>query len=69
MNERIEQLAKEAGYAAPEMAERMNRFAELMAGDFIELVRDVLRDEDSPLTYAAASALQAKIRQTYGLNL
>ena len=39
MNERIRELMLEAGYAAPEIAGRANKFAELIVKECMELTK------------------------------
>jgi hypothetical protein len=43
------------------------KFAELIINHATECVRDVLRDEDSELTYAAATQVQTKIKEFFGV--
>ena len=43
------------------------KFAELIINHATECVRDVLRDENSELTYAAATQVQNKIKQFFGV--
>jgi hypothetical protein len=40
MNERLKQLMQEAGYAAPELAGRANKLAELIVRKCLELAHD-----------------------------
>ena len=47
--------------------EQIQKFAELIINHAIECVRDVLRDEDSELTYAAATQVQTKIKEFFGV--
>jgi hypothetical protein len=81
MNERIKELAEQAGieftYDPTETPVRafaecwedeLAKFAELIVGHAIECVRDVLRDENSDLSYDAASQVQNRIREYFGLN-
>ena len=44
MNERIKQLTLEAGYAAPELASRANKFAELIVRECQVALHPMLRD-------------------------
>jgi hypothetical protein len=46
----------------------LEKFAELIIGHATECVRDVLRDEDSDLTYAAASQVQNRIKEFFGVE-
>ena len=48
--------------------ESAKRFAELIVGHAIECVRDVLRDENSDLSYVAASQVQKRIREHFGVE-
>jgi len=78
MSERIRQLAEQAttivdtvnsqGYSSSYAKFDREKFAELIIGHAIECVRDVLRDEDSDLTYAAASQVQNRIKQHFGVE-
>ena len=80
MNERIKALAEQAGeYAAqnatgdwevgPNYQDLFNKkFAELIIGHATECVRDVLRDENSDLTYTAASQVQKRIKEYFGVE-
>ena len=38
MNKRLQELMREAGYAAPELAGRANRLAELIVGECIDII-------------------------------
>jgi hypothetical protein len=78
MNERILKLAKEAGMRSPDLfkltvshmsTDTLEKFAELIVGHAIECVRDVLRDENSDLSYGAASQVQNRIKQHFGVEL
>ncbi len=51
MNERIRELMLEAGYAAPEIAGRANKFAELLLDDVIGLVKLWERDSRNHVSY------------------
>lgn len=44
------------------------KFAELIIGHATECVRDVLRDENSDLTYTAASQVQNRIKEHFGVK-
>jgi len=44
MNERIKQLMLEAGYAAPEIAGRANKLAELVVKECVRVVDDTLTE-------------------------
>jgi hypothetical protein len=45
MNERLKELMLEAGYAAPELAGRANKFAELIVRECAELFPRTFTDE------------------------
>ena len=80
MNDLIKELAKQAGIAvwgdAVYMYDPkdtldstvMAKFAELIVGHAIECVRDVLRDENSDLSYVAASQVQKRLREFFGVE-
>ena len=73
MNNRIRDLAQQAGFIGESMwpifgtsqETALNNFAELIVNHATECVRDVLREEDSPLTYQAASQVQQRIQQFF----
>jgi hypothetical protein len=67
MNNRIKELAIEAGYDMD--MQQHQKFAELIVAHAVECVRDVLRNEDSDLTYTAASQVQDCIKQHFGVEL
>ena len=78
MNERIEELKtqcivrEQRGTNAFDryMVDRFDteKFAELIIGHATECVRDVLRDENSDLTYTAASQVQKRIKEYFGVE-
>lgn len=71
MNERIKELANKAGYndqIYEITKEGLEKFAELIVGHATECVRDVLREEDSDLSYTAATQVQNKIKQFFGVE-
>ena len=80
MNERIQKLSEQAGEHAAANAtgdwevglayqDLFNKkFAELIVGHAIECVRDVLRDENSDLSYVAASQVQKRLREFFGVE-
>lgn len=80
MNNRIFELAKQAeliqwdtlpsGAITPdyESVVKAKRFAELIVGHATECVRDVLRDENSDLSYDAASQVQNRIKEFFGVE-
>ncbi|CAB4125548.1 hypothetical protein UFOVP181_10 [uncultured Caudovirales phage] len=60
MNKRLQELMREAGYAAPELAGRANRLAEL-------LVKECARDFDK--TYMAGGETMGNyIRRKFGVE-
>ena len=77
MNERIEKFARECGAWNQVYGNRMfmidehfdiEKFAELIIGHATECVRDVLREENSDLTYPAATQVQNRIKQYFGVD-
>jgi hypothetical protein len=70
MNERIKELLEQAGvkYVTMPKDTVYEKFAELIVSHAIECVRDVLREEDSDLSYAAASQVQKRIKQHFGVE-
>jgi hypothetical protein len=79
MNERILDLYKQAHvpHTAIDPSNNMpyettcfsaNKFAELLIWHATECVRDVLRDENSDLTYTAASQVQKRIKEYFGVE-
>jgi hypothetical protein len=73
MNERIRQLAEQAGMNIVDdkfstYGKFAEKFAQLIVGHAIECVRDVLRDENSDLSYGAASQVQNRIKQHFGVE-
>jgi hypothetical protein len=71
MNERIFELADQAaenmaGVNIPD--EFCKKFAELIVAHATECVRDVLREEDSELTYTAAAQVQNRIKEFFGVE-
>lgn len=75
MNDRIKELIKLAGsinvnIGCDETVQVFDkqRFAELIIEHATECVRDVLRDEDSPLTYEATDMIQKRIKQYFGVK-
>jgi hypothetical protein len=70
MNERIRELAEQAtsynnsdGWLFDK-----EKFAQLIVAHAVECVRDVLRNEDSDLTYTAASQVQDCIKEHFGVE-
>jgi hypothetical protein len=80
MNERIKLLAEQADdYADNKIQQpgeyhpdwhdtRDEKFAELIIGHATECVRDVLRDENSDLSYVAATQVQNRIKEFFGVE-
>jgi hypothetical protein len=75
MNKRIKELRIQACKWASEnvpITEYENasdeKFAELIVAHATECVRDVLRDEKSDLSYAAASQVQDRIKEHFGVE-
>ena len=77
MNERIKELYDQANirYSVYETLKPRDErkiipdiFAELVVGHAIECVRDVLRDENSDLSYTAASQVQKRIKEFFGVE-
>ena len=70
MNERIKELADQAtSYNNSDGWLFDNeKFAQLIVAHAVECVRDVLRNEDSDLTYTAASQVQDCIKQHFGVE-
>jgi hypothetical protein len=78
MNERIKELMDEVigfrldpdskHYEAQVSPEDLEMFAELIIGHAIECVRDVLRNENSDLNYTAASQVQNRIKECFGVE-
>ena len=72
MNQRIKELYLHAfppslnDSTVCQMSEE--KFAELIVSHAVECVRDVLRNEDSDLTYTAASQVQDCIKQHFGVE-
>jgi len=71
MNNRIRELIIQTDEWLEENAqsdrwEREQKFAELIIDHATECVRDVLRDESSDLSYAAATAVQNRIKEFFG---
>jgi hypothetical protein len=78
MNERIKELwgasdaievcYPEQGSPVSVSVKTLETFAQLIIWHATECVRDVLRDENSDLSYDAASQVQNRIREFFGLN-
>jgi hypothetical protein len=77
MNERIKELWEQAREYAdtyddangPIWFQMYNeKFAELIVAHATECVRDVLREEDSELTYTAAAQVQNRIKEFFGVE-
>jgi hypothetical protein len=65
MNERIKELMLEAGYAAPELAERANKLVELIIRDVIQEVEEANIKHCCGTTYdlGVANCAQDKIAE------
>ena len=77
MNTRIQELAEQAVLQANEVFDQkgkdypgivMEKLAELIVGHVTECVRDVLRDENSELSYVAATQVQNRIKEFFGVE-
>jgi len=80
MNELIKQFVKIANIRYQQIGHKysntfylvheneLEKFAELIVRECNECVRDVLRDENSSLGYAAAGELQHYIKQHFGIE-
>lgn len=69
MNERIKELIIKAMTPdKPYIEEDLEKFAELIIAHATECVRQALRDEDSHLTYPAATQVQERIKQYFGIE-
>ena len=80
-NSRIKELCERAKVYATECTKHFTgdepvvwmdyyteKFAQLIIAHATECVRDVLRDEDSDLTYTAATQVQNRIKQYFGVE-
>ena len=68
MSPRVMEIARQAGFALPEVWNNddiagLERFANIILEHCSEIVRDVLRDDISNLTYADATLLQDRIKE------
>jgi hypothetical protein len=52
----------------PYIEEDLEKFAQLIIAHATECVRDVLREENSDLTYPAATQVQNRIKQYFGVE-
>ena len=70
MNQRIKELLEQVGvtYVTLPKDTVYEKFAQLIIDNATECVRDVLRDENSELTYAACDQVQQRIRQHFGVE-
>ena len=71
MNEKIKELMLEAGFAAPELAGRANKFAELIVKECADVCRDDGRwfqEQDDKVEAGVAYALCYKIKQNFGVE-
>jgi hypothetical protein len=65
MNERIRELMIEAGYAAPELAGRAQRLADLLIRECADVVSDIIADYDGG-SYTVSAA--EEIREYFGMD-
>lgn len=82
MNERIDQLAEDADlfgdcvrssfvagrYVGTINVSNIEKFYESIVNHAVECVRDVMRNEQSALTYTAGSEVQARLREYFGVK-
>ena len=79
MNDQIRELAEQSRHWAhfgglaqnPKSSPDVlfeQKFAELIVGHATECVRDVLRDENSDLSYVAATQVQNRIKEFFGVE-
>jgi hypothetical protein len=74
MNERIKEFYEQCNrvvddpFGGAHISFDHQMFAELIVAHAVECVRDVLRNEDSDLTYTAASQVQDCIKQHFGVE-
>jgi hypothetical protein len=77
MNERIKEIIGDATLYADSYFDRdcaawrkiySEKLAELIVGHAVECVRDVLRDENSDLSYVAATQVQNRIKEFFGVE-
>jgi hypothetical protein len=75
MNERIKEIIGDATLYADSYFDCAawrkiynEKFAELIVGHATECVRDVLRDENSDLSYVAATQVQNRIKEFFGIE-
>jgi hypothetical protein len=77
MNQRIQELVEQASSHMPGRPPydgltfdvfNKEKFAQLIVAQATECVRDVLRDEKSDLSYAAASQVQKRIKEFFGVE-
>ena len=79
MNEQIRKLYEQAnirhtndyalsGKPREEWRSIPDLFAELIAKQAVECVSDLMRDEQSALTYTAGAEVQARLREYFGIK-
>lgn len=66
MNERIKQLMLEAGYAAPEIAGRAQRLAELIVRDCAQVCLE--QRDPSNLNYKPSEKFAEAVKQRFGVQ-
>ena len=67
-NDSITVVWPETGSPVRVSAALLEKFAELIIDHATECVRDVLRDENSDLSYEAASQVQKRIKEYFGVE-
>lgn len=65
MNERLKELMLEAGYVAPELAPRVQKFAELLINECIEIAAS--QRNPSNLNYKPSERFIEDLRQHFGV--
>jgi hypothetical protein len=76
MNQRIRELAEQAGFHGPSMnpvfgttsETALQNFAELILAECTETVREVLRENENTLDYTTASLLQSRMKTNLGVT-
>ena len=65
MNQRLEELMLEAGYAAPELAGRAKKLAELIVKEGADIAKHNVMNIS---TYADAAFVEEQIKQYFGVE-
>jgi hypothetical protein len=70
MNERLKELMLEAGYAAPELAGRANRLAELLIAECSEVARRTILTGSGvdPDTFVGTVTTVQQIKKHFGVE-